>query len=144
MRLPVREVRVRVLVHATEDEGKLSGVLRNLLPAGTKEKKIEMEGHHGNPLSMLEARVKGGREVEEMLSSLLRKLEDREALLSGLESRMDRRGNLYLRLDKQEACLGRWVLGKGDEVIHLNLRIEGGSSRAGELSEVLRSLGKQK
>lgn len=139
MRLPVREIRVKVLVHATEDESRLAETLRNLLPEGVGVKRTELEGHYGNPLSLLEARVRGRREVEGMLSSLLRRLEDRGALLSSLGSRMDGRGNLYLRLDKQEACRGRWVLGKGDEVIHLT--IKGGPSK--ELLEFFRSLGKE-
>ncbi|MEM2866136.1 MAG: RNA-binding domain-containing protein [Candidatus Hadarchaeales archaeon] len=143
MRFPLREIRVKILVHATEDESKLAEVLRVLLPAGTKVERTELEGQHGNPISLLEARVRGRREVEGTISSLLRKLENREALLSSLGSYMDEQGNLYLRLDKQLACRGRWVLGRGDEVIHLTLRGGGGPSKAGGLLEFLKSLGKE-
>lgn len=131
---PIREVTVKVLVHATEDEGRIREALRTLLPAGTGVERIELEGHYGNPLVLLKARVKG-KEVEGMLSSLLGKLENLTPLLSRFEQHLDREGNLYLRLDKQEACRGRWVLKEGDEVIHLTLK---GSSRKGELLEFLK------
>jgi RNA binding exosome subunit len=113
---PFREILVRVLVHATEDENKLIGVLRNLLPPGVELQRTELRGHHGNPLLLLEARVRGRREVEGLLSSFLPKLE------GGKTGKPGRGENLYLRLDKQEACRGRWVVGRGDEVIHLTLK----------------------
>jgi RNA binding exosome subunit len=116
---PFREVLVRVLVHATEDENRLGGVLRNLLPQGVELQRTELEGHHGNPVLLLEARIKGKKEVEGLLSLLLPRLE-------GSWSWKPRKGEkLYLRLDKQQACRGRWVLGKGDEVIHLTLKPRG-------------------
>ncbi|TDA29703.1 MAG: hypothetical protein DSO04_07160 [Hadesarchaea archaeon] len=119
MEFPFREVLVRVLVHATEDEGKLVGVLRGLLPPGVELQRTELKGHHGNPLLLLEARVRGRREVEGLLSPLLSRLE-------GSWSWKPRKGeNLYLRLDKQQACMGRWVVGRGDEVIHLTLKPRG-------------------
>jgi len=119
MEFPFREILVRVLVHATEDENKLIGVLKSLLPQGVEPQKTELRGHHGNPLLLLEAKVRRKREVEGLLSLLLSKLE-------GGWSWKPRKGeNLYLRLDKQEACRGRWVVGKGDEVIHLTLKPRG-------------------
>ncbi|TDA33574.1 MAG: hypothetical protein DSO02_03955, partial [Hadesarchaea archaeon] len=117
MRPPLREVTVRVLVHATEDENKIMGALKNFLPSKIRVERVELEGHYGNPLVLLKARVRG-KEVEEVLSFLLDKIENLASLFPKFERHLDKEGNLYLRLDKQEACGGRWVLKEGDEVIH--------------------------
>ena len=122
MKAPFREIRIRMFIHATEDEERLLGLLKSLLPAGVEVKRAELEGHYGNLLVWAEARLKKSGEIEGFLSNLLPRLEGREELASRLKEFMDKRGNLYLRLDKQEACKGRWVLGRGDEVIHLTLK----------------------
>lgn len=139
MRLPIREVAMKVLVHATEDENKIMETLKTLLPTKIEVERVELEGHYGNPLVLLKAKMKG-KEVEEVLSFLLDKLENMDSLFSKFEQHLDKEGNLYLRLDKQEACKGRWVLKEGDEVIHLTLKSRSPSKKK-ELLEFLKTKG---
>ncbi|MEM2265596.1 MAG: RNA-binding domain-containing protein [Candidatus Hadarchaeales archaeon] len=138
MKPPIREVTVKVLVHATEDENKIMEALKNFLPAKIRVERVELEGHYGNPLVLLKARVKG-KEMEEVLSFFLDKIENLASLFPKFDQHLDKEGNLYLRLDKQEACRGRWVLKGGDEVIHLTLK--SGSLKKKELLEFLRTKG---
>ncbi|MEM1981317.1 MAG: RNA-binding domain-containing protein, partial [Candidatus Hadarchaeales archaeon] len=117
---------------------KIMEALKNFLPAKIRVERVELEGHYGNPLVLLKARVKG-KEMEEVLSFFLDKIENLASLFPKFDQHLDKEGNLYLRLDKQEACRGRWVLKGGDEVIHLTLK--GGGLKKRELLEFLRTKG---
>ncbi len=122
-KLPLREIEVRTFIHATEDEGKISRALELILPAGIGVRRMKLQGHYGNPIVLLEAKIRQKKKVEETVSKLLSNLEGGvNAFLSGLHRRIDERGWVYLRLDKQEACRGRLVPGEWDDVIHLKFR----------------------
>ncbi|MDD1746509.1 MAG: hypothetical protein LUQ16_01975 [Methanomassiliicoccales archaeon] len=105
----------RAFCQATEDERKVRQAL--LFASGGKEEKVERtkcDGYHGNPIVILDVCISSARPIRSFFQRL--SAEDREALAHDLERRIDEECAFYFRLDKQEAYLGRLVLGeKGDE-----------------------------
>jgi len=119
--VPVALVEVSFFAHATEDENKVVEAARNLLPATQVENvafsKSSLRGHHGNPITLFEARFK----EKEILSAVLETLSsglsvlDKENLAREVELHLEK-GSLYLRFDKQVAFQGQFKLGVSDPI----------------------------
>ena len=129
-RARVRSIELQAICHATESPEKVRQALLNLLPPGLRGRvsieESQAKGHHGNPITLMRA-VLRGRDAEEALSWLLGRLsrDDLRLLELSMEQRIDRGGHLYLRLDKQEAYLGRVAMSSGGDVIRLVASIRG-------------------
>jgi hypothetical protein len=61
-KIPIGYIDIRVFAHATEELEKILNAVRNIIPEELVEtitfKKTSLTGHHGNPITLLEARVK--------------------------------------------------------------------------------------
>jgi len=121
-KLPVAFLEVRALSHATEDEEKVYQALKNVVTGSLLEEspasRRKLEGHYGNPITLLTLKVRSKPQIKRILANIFSGLSarDRGKLLAELENRIDGEGNLYLRFDKQEACLGRLKLGASDPI----------------------------
>jgi RNA binding exosome subunit len=142
-KFPVGYVDVRVFAHATEDEEKVLIAVRSVLPselvAAVVFEKTHLTGHHGNPITLFETRVKerkAAQMVFERLASGLSIL-DKEELSREVEQHLEK-GNLYVRLDKQSAYLGKLRLSSVDPV---HLRVHFQKSSPEEVVEVCRRFG---
>ena len=140
---PVGYIDIRVFAHATEDAEKVMAAVRNILPSESVEtvifKRTNLTGHHGNPIVLVEARIKERKLVQAVFAKLCLGLSilDKETLSSEIEQHMDR-GNLYLRLDKQSAFLNKLKRGSTDP-IHLQIHFKKHSEN--EVLEVCRASG---
>jgi len=112
---------IRAFAHATEDVNKVLNAVRNTLPAELVDtvtfKKTNLTGHHGNPIVLLETRIKepeATQAVFQKLSSSLSILE-KEQLNSEISQHLEK-GNLYIRLDKQYAYLNEIKLCQTDPI----------------------------
>ncbi len=134
---------IRVFAHATEDAEKVMTAARNILPSESVDtvifKKTDLTGHHGNPIVLIEARIKDRKLVQAVFLKLCMGLSilEKETLSSEIEQHMDR-GNLYLRLDKQSAFLNQLKRGSTDP-IHLQIHFKKHSED--EVLEVCRASG---
>jgi RNA binding exosome subunit len=115
-------VEVSSFIHATEDPDKVIVACRNVLPLDYVDE-ITFEsrnllGHYNNPITLLRARIKQRRVLEAFIENLVGNLSevDKEYLASDVKRRIDDKGTLYLRLDKQEAFLGQMKLGNIDPI----------------------------
>jgi RNA binding exosome subunit len=116
----------RTFCHATEDLDRVRTALENAV--GACEIRItKTEGHHGNPILVLEATIEEKKGIDEFFSSLGE--ENIEEILSSLSSRMDESCNLFIRLDKQAAFKGEMRLGSVD-VISVRIRVQSYPSRS--------------
>jgi len=112
--------------------------LRFILPESLKEKEIftrrYIQGHHGNPIVTFEAKLTKPQEVDQFTHHFTRQLEKNEKLLieRDLDMHSDEEGNLYIRIDKQQAFRGVIELGDEDP-IRLRLKFSRLSGEAGEL-----------
>jgi len=141
--MPIAYVDISYFAHATEDENKVIEAARHLLPTTEVEKiifkKNSLRGHHGNPITLFESRIKEKEIVGTVvrnLSSCLSPL-DKERLLKEVGLHLEN-GNLYLRFDKQAAFLGQLKLGISDP-IRVRLRFK--KSRLEDIVQICREIG---
>lgn len=141
-RLSIASAEISVFSYSTEDEEKVQRAVLNILPQGIVEglrfSSSNLRGHYNDRILMLRAEVREG--ASDLAHHLLRGLlpRDRERLLDEVERRMDGSGNLYIRLNKQEALLGRLELGDADPIrIKLKFRSRGRRVSARSVREAL-------
>ena len=142
-KIPIAYIDVRVFAHATEDLDKVLTSARNILPSEQVDKavfgKTGLTGHHGNPIILIEARIKDrhlAHAVLEKLASGL-KMMDKELLGNEVAQHLEK-GNLYLRIDKQSAFQGVFRFSTSDP-IHLRVHFKKHTSE--EVVEICRKLG---
>ncbi|MCE4624458.1 MAG: hypothetical protein F7C35_01155 [Desulfurococcales archaeon] len=132
----VHSIKLRVNVHATEDEEKVRKALLEAIPEEYRSKvRIEREeytGHYGNPILVLSINVENPDESEKILNYILSKLDrvDKTMLAASLEERVDKEGSLYFRLSKQDALQGRLTIYESDDVIRVKVGYSGRRKRA--------------
>ncbi len=118
----VQSVEVSAIAHATEDLEKVQTALKAVLPDSLKERQLftrrYLEGHHRNPIVTFEARLTQAAEVEEFTSCFFRQLPKSQKLRieRDLALHSDADGNLYIRIDKQQAFRGIVELGEEDPI----------------------------
>ncbi len=142
-KVPVTHIDLRVFAHATEDEEKVLSAVRNMLPPQTIEsiafKKSNLSGHHGNPITLFEAKIKEKDQIKAFLEKLASSLSilDKEVLGNEIEQHIER-GCLYIRLDKQAAYLNEFKLSTTDP-IHFKIHFK--KSNMKEIADLCRSIG---
>ncbi|RLE70791.1 MAG: exosome protein [Thermoprotei archaeon] len=117
--------------HATEDVGKVKQAILNLIPEelrstyGDLVTSSLLEGYYGNPIVVLRLKVRGKKHASSILLRILRSLSltDLSELEASLREHMDNSGNLYLRLDKQLAYLGKVKLYWSDDVVRVKAKL---------------------
>jgi RNA-binding protein len=139
----IAEIDIRVSSHATEDEEKVQTAVKNLLPTETAEglvfEKTVLEGHHGNPILLISAKITDKKTLPKTLENLGLKLNslDKETLQEKLPLHLEK-SNLYLRFDKQSAFLGTVSFSHVDS-IHLKVHFK--TKVVEEIEEILRKSG---
>jgi RNA binding exosome subunit len=101
----IHNISYRLMVYGTEDEEKVLEALRNVIPGRQHPKGRIAEGYHGNPITVLRGRLDRRRALREFTEEFREVFRGR---MDELEDRFDENGNLFLRLDKQEALEGVW------------------------------------
>ncbi|ELZ21372.1 RNA-binding protein [Natrinema limicola] len=114
--IPLHYVDLRTFCYATEDEKRVEEALRTFLPDRDDEpfeiERVESEGHYGDRILVLSARVENADDVRYVLSRLA-DLESFDDLIDELDERVTENTELFLRLDKQAAFEGDVRLGDG-------------------------------
>jgi RNA binding exosome subunit len=142
-KIPIAYIDIRTSVHATEDTDKVLIALRNTLPAESIEtvafRNTNLTGHHGNPITLIETRIKDkgtAQKTFEKLSVGLG-LMDKELLSNEIKQHLEK-GNLYLRLDKQSAYMNELRLCQPDPI---HFRIHFKKPNPDEVIEICRKFG---
>ncbi len=113
--IPLHYVDLRTFCYATEDEKRVEEALRTFLPDDDEPfeiDRVESEGHYGDRILVLSARVENADDVRHVLSRLA-DLEEFETLIDELDERVTENTELFLRLDKQAAFKDEVRLGDG-------------------------------
>ena len=95
-------LKIEIIVHATEDYQKISDCLFDMFEIESNEiTKKEFLGHFGNPILMLHIQMKNGR-AEELIKKLISTIsqDNIKSLLADIEERISD-STLYLRFSKQ-------------------------------------------
>jgi RNA binding exosome subunit len=117
---PFSGLYARAFCHATEDLEKVKQALLNAI--GDAEIHItRTEGHHGNPITVVEASVESIEEISSFFEKL--SVHDMRFVLDTLPTRVDEGCNLFLKLDKQAAYEERICLGSNDDVISIRIKV---------------------
>lgn len=119
-KIPFHYIDLRTFCYATEDDQRVEEALRTFLPDEFPVERAETEGHHGDRILVLTARVENADEIRHVLDRL-GELEDLERIRAELDERVDENCSLFLRLDKQSALSGDVRLGDG---ITLRAKVE--------------------
>lgn len=83
-----------------------------------------LQGYYDNPILLFKAIIRKESVVKAFIENLANRLEveEKKRLLSEIESHINGKGTLYLRMDKQEAFLGNIRFGQTDP-IHIKIRL---------------------
>lgn len=141
MALRYHWLRLRATCHPTEDLAKVEQALRFV--AGVPGLRVEataLDTHHGGTVHVVETVLDRARQVRDALERILALPGAREDLAATVEARTDDEGVFYLRLDKQEAFLGRLALTRGEDAVQVRLRMEHYPATREAALEALRTL----
>ena len=136
----IHNLSYRAFVYGTENEEKVREAISTLLPTAQPLKEIT-EGYHKNQVIILQGKINKKRDTKDFLEKLHSlKPSAKKRILRELESKMDERGNLFLRFDKQRAYLGDLKVVEHGDAIHLKLKIAAYPARKEEALKVARQI----
>lgn len=136
----IHNLSYRAFVYGTENEEKVREALSTLLPEAQPTKEIT-EGYHKNQVIILQGKITKKRELKDFLEKLHSlNPSAKKRILRELEFKMDERGNLFLRFDKQRAYLGDLKVVDHGDSLHLKLKIAAYPSRKEEALKVARQI----
>ncbi|HZD43978.1 MAG TPA: RNA-binding protein, partial [Methanomicrobiales archaeon] len=117
---PFHYIDLRAFCYATEDDQRVEDALDAYLPDEVEIERIKSEGHLGDRILILSARVENADEMRHILGKL-RELDDIEQVRGELDQRVDDNCSFFISLDKQAAYRGEARLGQG---ITLRAKVE--------------------
>lgn len=115
---------LRAFAHETEDPAKVRVALDHAAGGEGAWGETAVEGSHKNRILILEGDLKSAPAAKRLFQGLAR--DDPEGfrrLRAEASRRVDENLNFHLRLDKQEAYLGRVALAQGDDAITVRGKI---------------------
>lgn len=120
----IHNISYRTFVYGTEDEEKVMTAIGYLFSNSLPEKSIS-EDHFGNKIIVLTDKITKKRTNKEIIAFLNDNLsqEDKNIIKEELNRRMDEKGNLFLRFDKQLAYEQILKLTHSGDAIHLRIKI---------------------
>lgn len=133
-------VEVVVTKHATESEEKVLRAALSVFHPDVRHKVSwevqRLQGHYGNPIHVYRAAV-SGEEAAKTFEHILKSLDKSSLrfLISTLESRLDGRGNLHVRLHKQLLLEGRMTAWDGDDIVKVVIKVGKSAKEAEKLLE---------
>ncbi|MGM0398521.1 MAG: RNA-binding protein [Halobacteriota archaeon] len=112
MSVPFHYLDLRTFCYGTESEDRVESALRTLLPEDVPIERMESEGHHGDTIVVLSARVERADEIRDVLDAL-GEAGVLDEVSAELDDRLDDNNSLFVHLDKQAAAQGELALGAG-------------------------------
>ncbi|HEX2472729.1 MAG TPA: RNA-binding domain-containing protein [Nitrososphaera sp.] len=109
---------INLVLHATEDEGKVLKAIDDVLLVPSKRfSSSHSEGHYKNKI-LLQKAILSSHEAGSLARRVISLLNsaDREHLSRSIHEYSDEKGNLYIRLDKQRMCQARVSLSETDAI----------------------------
>ncbi|MGZ7068147.1 MAG: RNA-binding protein [Methanobacterium sp.] len=119
----IHNISYRVFVYGTENEEKVREAVKALFPHSDPQKEIT-EGYFKNPVLILYDKIEKKRQIRDFVK-ILEQLDDptKKRVLNELDRKMDHKGNLFLRFDKQRAFLGDLKIIEHGDAIHVKIKI---------------------
>ena len=120
----IHNISYRTFVYTTEDEDKVTDAISYLFFNSLPEATID-EDHFNNEILVLSYKITKKRSIREFIDFLNENLSDadKETIKDELSRRIDDKGNLFLRFDKQEAVDENLKLTYSGNAIHTKIKI---------------------
>jgi len=118
--VPFHYVDLRTFCYATEDDKRVEGALRTFLPEDYPIQRAQSEGHYGDRIIVLSARVENADDIRHVLTQVA-SAPDIDAVRAELDDRVDDNCSFFLTFDKQAAFGGDVERGDG---ITLRAKVE--------------------
>jgi RNA binding exosome subunit len=140
---PIAYIDIRAFAHATEDTNKVQTAIQNTISTETINtitfEKSNLNGHHGNPITLLQTRIKDQTAIQNLVQKLSTNLNtlDKQQLNDQITQHLEK-GNLYLRINKQAAYQNQLKLATTD-TIHIKIHFK--NSNPKQITETLRKFG---
>lgn len=112
--IPLHYIDLRAFCYVTEDDERVEDALRLFLPEEFELQRAESEGHYGDRILVLSARIENASGMRSVLDAL-GDLADEEfsRVVDQLDERVNENCAFFLTLDKQAAFNGAVELGDG-------------------------------
>ncbi len=112
--IPFHYIDLRAFSYVTEDEQRVEDALRQFLPEEFELDRATSEGHYGDRILILSARVEKARGIRTVLEAIGDLADEEFARIEReLEERVTENCEFFLTLDKQAAYGGEIALGDG-------------------------------
>lgn len=119
----IHNISYRVFVYGTENEEKVREAIKTLFPNSSPQTDTT-ESYFKNIVLILRDKITKKREIKEFIKTLKQMDENsKRRLLNELNNKMDDKGNLFLRFDKQRAYLGDLKIIEHGDSIHVKIKI---------------------
>ena len=136
----IHNISYRVFVYGTENEEKVKEALKTLFP-NSHPQTDTTEGYFKNPVLILHDKLSKNREIKEFIKVLEQiDVASKKRLINELETKMDQRGNLFLRFDKQRAYLGDLKIIEQGDAIHVKINVAAYPAKKEKAIEVARDI----
>ncbi|ABR56856.1 Protein of unknown function DUF54 [Methanococcus aeolicus Nankai-3] len=128
MNIKLNNITISSIAHITEDEDKVLSSMAYFIPPEIDDddiniSTIDTEGCFGNPIRIHEIVLtkKPAKKTFKRIMDLLKRDERNVNKLKNDISTRIEKGKIYLRFDKQLACVGKCKLVDGDDVVRIVL-----------------------
>lgn len=120
----IHNISYRTFVYSTEDEEKVTDSISYLFSEPSPVKTIT-EDHFSNKILILSQKISKKRFTKDIANFINNNLsiDDKNIIKEELSRRMDDKGNLFLRFDKQEAYDENLKLTYSGDAIHVRIKI---------------------
>ncbi len=136
----IHNISYRVFVYGTENEEKVKEAIQTLFP-NSHPQTDTTEGYFKNPVLILHDKITKNREIKGFIK-ILEQIDaaSKKRLINELENKMDHRGNLFLRFDKQRAYLGDLKIIEHGDAIHVKINIAAYPAKKEKAIEVAKDI----
>jgi len=119
----IHNISYRTFVYGTENREKVEKAIQSLFPNSLPQCEVT-EGFYKNPVLILHDKIEKKRDIKDFIQ-ILNQMEpsDKQRILSDIEKKMDDKGNLFLRFDKQKAYLGELKIVEHGDSIHTKIKM---------------------
>ncbi|MFT4921873.1 MAG: RNA binding exosome subunit [Haloarculaceae archaeon] len=112
--VPFHYVDLRAFCYVTEDDQRVEDALRTFLPEDVDLSRAESEGHHGDRIVVISARVENADHVRTILERVGDLgAEELDRVRDELDERVNENCSFFVTFDKQAAFNGEVRLGDG-------------------------------
>ncbi len=136
----IHNISYRVFVYGTENEEKVREAIKTLFPNSHPQVEAT-EGYFKNPVLILHDKIGKKRETKDFIKILQNlDLSTKRRILNELDKKMDDKGNLFLRFDKQRAYLGDLKVIEHGDAVHVKIKIAAYPAKKEKAMELAREI----